>query len=124
MASSDSLGVPFWDLVGLIGATVYVGAYILSALDTLPSQSWQYCALKLVAAFLVLGSLLAGSFNLTSAVIQVFFIAVSLLGLGLHWGRKQRARACARARKTLNLAPLVPDERASEIDPPIRSAAE
>lgn len=103
MASSDYLTVPIWDLIGLIGATVYVGSYILSALDTLPSQSWQYYALKLVAAVLVLGSLMGGSFNLASAVIQVFFVGVSLLGLGLHWGRKQRLRACERSRAALHL---------------------
>ena len=57
MASSGFIPVPIWDLIGLIGATVYVGAYILSALDTLPSQSWQYYVLKMVAAGLVLASL-------------------------------------------------------------------
>jgi len=103
MASPEFFAVPLWDLVGLVGATVYVGSYILSALDTLPSQSWQYYALKLGAAFLVLASLVGGDFNLASAVIQAFFVVVSLLGLGLHLGRKQRLRACARSRAALHL---------------------
>lgn len=95
--------VPLWDLIGLAGATVYVGAYTLSALDALPSQSWQYYAIKLVAAGLVLTGLLGGDFNLASAVIQVFFVAVSLLGLGLHFSRRQRDRACERSRAMLHL---------------------
>ena len=103
MALSDYLAVLIWDLIGLIGATIYVGSCFLCALDTLPSQSWQYYALKLVAALLVLGSLIGGSFTPTSAVIQVFFVGVSLLGLGLHWGRKQRLRACERSRAALHL---------------------
>lgn len=116
MASSAFLAVPLWDLVGLVGATVYVGSYILSALDTLPSQSWQYYALKLVAAFLVLSSLVGGDFNLASAVIQIFFVAVSLLGLGLHGGRKQRLRACERSRAALHLEdyPKEPDAWAKQ----------
>ena len=36
MASSGLQTVTIWDLIGLIGATIYVGSYILSALDTLP----------------------------------------------------------------------------------------
>ena len=103
MVSSEFHSIPIWDLIGLIGATVYVGAYILAALDTLPSQSWQYYALKMLAAVFVMASLVGGDFNLAAAVIQVFFIAVSLMGLALHWGRKQRARACERARATLHL---------------------
>ena len=108
----------------MIGATIYVGAYILSALDTLPSQSWQYYVLKMVAAGLVLTSLVWGDFNLAAAVIQVFFVGVSLLGLGLHWGKKQRARAYHRARATLNLEEQPPENPSKTVENLVRQAAE
>ena len=71
------------DLIGLAGALVYSISYLLAAYDYLPSQSPLYYASKLIAAVLVLISL-SQNFNLASAVIQVFFITVSLIGIHRH----------------------------------------
>ncbi|MEZ5721244.1 MAG: hypothetical protein R3D59_05995 [Paracoccaceae bacterium] len=85
-----ALTISAWDLIGLIGAAVYIGAYILAALDMLPSQGWQFYAFNLVAGGLVLAGLVGGDFNLASAVIQLFYAGVSVLGLALHRGHSQR----------------------------------
>lgn len=80
------------ETIGLGGALLYSVSYMLSAYDRLPSQSPLYYLTKLVAAAMVLISL-SQNFNLASAVIQVFFITVSLIGIYRHMDRKQRLRA-------------------------------
>lgn len=80
------------DGVGIAGALIYSGLYLLSAYDRLPSQSPLYYAGKLVAAVLVLVSLTA-SFNLAATLIQVFYIGVSVIGVQRHLGARRRRRA-------------------------------
>lgn len=84
-------GLSLWEFAGLLGATLYILSYALAALDVVPSNSPSYYMLKLFAALLVLTSL-SNSFNLSAAVIQVFFILISLVGLLRHLhvaGRKR-----------------------------------
>ena len=95
MPTLFSLHIAFWDLIGLLGAAFYIAAYVLAALDMLPSQSWRFYFFNLVAGGLVLAGLMGGDFNLAAAVIQVFYAGVSVLGLVLHRGRAHRARGRA-----------------------------
>ncbi len=82
--------------IGLGGAVLYSVSYLLAAYDRLPSQSPLYYVSKLVAATMVLISL-SQNFNLASAVIQVFFISVSLIGIRRHLEAPRR-RSCGAAR--------------------------
>lgn len=77
--------------MGLIGAVIYVLSFALAALDLVPSKAPLYYLLKLVAAGLVLISL-SESFNLAAAVIQVFFIVISVIGLLRHAHRSGKQR--------------------------------
>lgn len=85
------------EAIGLGGALLYSISYLLSAYDRLPSQSPLYYASKLVAATMVLISL-SQNFNLASAIIQVFFITVSLIGITRHLDARRRQRAYERSR--------------------------
>ena len=97
MIDGQTLQISASQALGLSGAALYSISYLLSAYDRLPSQSPVYYITKLTAATLVLISL-AQDFNLASAVIQVFFIAVSLIGVIRHFSPQRRTRAYEQSR--------------------------
>lgn len=86
--------VTVWETIGLSGAALYTLSYFLTAYDRLPSQSPLYYLCKLSAACLVLVSL-TEKFNLASAVIQVVFISVSMVGIARHMDARRRSRFVA-----------------------------
>ncbi len=88
--------ISIWEVCGLCGAMLYAFSYLLAAFDRLPSQSPLYYLSKLVAAVLVMISLIH-SFNLASVVIQLFFIAISVIGICRHLDARRRARARVRS---------------------------
>lgn len=92
MIDGQTLHLTTAELLGLAGAALYAGGYLLAAYDRLPSQSPLYYLTKLVAAGLVLFSL-TESFNLAAAVIQVFFVVISLIGIFRHLGAWRQRRA-------------------------------
>ena len=120
MIDGETLQLTTSEVLGLSGAALYSIGYVLSAYDRLPSQSPVYYAVKLLAACLVLFSLFR-DFNLASAVIQVFFIAVSLIGIVRHFSPKRRRRAYERSRRApcgtyeRLLSPAVPDRQFSSM---------
>ncbi|MDJ0638224.1 MAG: hypothetical protein QNJ20_05280 [Paracoccaceae bacterium] len=83
MPYGDFIQISISETIGLAGALLYSISYLLAAYDRLPSQSPYYYVSKLVAAAMVLISL-AQNFNLASAIIQVFFITVSMIGILRH----------------------------------------
>lgn len=100
MIDAHTLQISPSEAMGLTGAMIYSVSYLAAAYDRLPSQSPLYYASKLVAACLVLISL-AQNFNLASAVIQIFFITVSLIGILRHLDARRRQRAYERSRHAL-----------------------
>ncbi len=77
-----------YDLVGLLGVLLYVGSYSALQLGRMDGNSLRYCVLNGCAATLVLISLFY-NFNLASAVIQVVWITVSLLGVYRYFTSKK-----------------------------------
>ncbi len=71
------------ETIGVFGFGIYVLAYTLLTLRILRGDSPRYFALNLLAASCVLIGLMA-SFNLASAMIQLFWVVMSLVGLALH----------------------------------------
>jgi len=69
--------------VGIVGFCLYVITYGLLAVRLLAGHSFAYLALNLLAASCVLISLTV-SFNLASALTQIFWITVSLIGITLN----------------------------------------
>ena len=84
-------GLPpaLFDSIGVLGFALYVIAYGLLTLRVLNGNSLAYFGLNLAAASCVLIGLTA-SFNLASALIQLFWVAMSLLGITLHVLRPAR----------------------------------
>lgn len=79
--------LPPWvfDWSGYLGVALYLGSYAALQAGMIRGSSYIYALLNLLAATFVLISLSA-AFNLSSALIQVFWIAISLGGLArLAW---------------------------------------
>lgn len=68
------------DLIGVVGVTLIVAAYFFLQAERWNSKSPPYLAFNIVGSSLVLVSLWF-DFNLSAAIIQAFWIAISLMGL-------------------------------------------
>jgi hypothetical protein len=79
------------DGVGLIGVAFYIGSYAALQTGLLRGSGYPYTLLNLVAAILVLVSL-TREFNLSSAVIQITWIGISVVGLGRMALLERRAK--------------------------------
>lgn len=69
-----------YEIAGLLGVAFYLGSYLALQLNALEGSGYAYAGLNLIAAALVLISL-AESFNLSSALIQTSWIAISVVGM-------------------------------------------
>ncbi len=74
------------NVIGVFGFSLYVMNYSLLTLHKLTSHSALYFVINGVAASCVLISMLA-SFNLASALIQSFWIVISLIAIGVRLRR-------------------------------------
>lgn len=78
-----------FDAVGVVGFAMYVMNYTLLTFKKLSSESVYYFIINWLAASFVLISLFT-SFNLASAMIQVFWIAISTIAIFIRLrGRSQ-----------------------------------
>lgn len=78
-----------WSASGLLGVALYLLAYGGLQLGLLRGSSLTYTVMNLLAASAVLFSLYE-AFNLSSALIQIFWIVLSLVGLArLAWHHSQ-----------------------------------
>jgi hypothetical protein len=68
------------DIIGMIGTICVCGAYILLQLNKMDAKGLTFNLVNLFGAILLLISLLV-NFNLASFVIELFWIAASLIGL-------------------------------------------
>lgn len=74
------MSVTFPDLVGLVGVSFVVGTYFLSQIGKMDVNRPAYPALNGLGALLILFSL-AHTFNFASFVIEMFWLAISIVGL-------------------------------------------
>ena len=84
----DSAWFGWHDIVGTAGVLLIVSAFLLIQLKKLMSDHLSYSVLNGVGAALVLISLTV-DFNLAAAIIEVFWLAISVLGIGLWTRRRQ-----------------------------------
>jgi hypothetical protein len=78
------------DLAGNIGVAIIVGTYLALQLERIRSTTLSYSLLNAVGATLIAVSLLF-RFNLSAFVIEVFWIAISLVGVARWWLASRRA---------------------------------
>jgi hypothetical protein len=72
---------------GLVGSALVVLAYLLNQTGRLASTDWRFPAANLVGALAILLSLI-DAWNLPSALIEVFWVAISLYGLARCWRQR------------------------------------
>lgn len=77
--------LPWPDLIGVIGATLAISAYLATQMRWLNSDDVRFPALNLAASALIAISL-AYSFNLASALMELFWAIISLIGIA-QWLR-------------------------------------
>jgi hypothetical protein len=68
------------DLVGNLGVLIILACYLLVQLERMSIQNPGYSILNALGAVLILVSLLQ-NFNLSSFVIEIAWLAISVLGL-------------------------------------------
>ncbi|WP_299546907.1 hypothetical protein [uncultured Tateyamaria sp.] len=72
--------MPVYEVIGILGFALYVTNYSLLTTRCLSSDCLAYFSINLVAASCVLLGLVA-SFNLASALLQIFWVAMSIIGI-------------------------------------------
>ncbi|WP_299028480.1 hypothetical protein [uncultured Sulfitobacter sp.] len=78
--------LPVAEMVGVAGFGLYVLTYAMLTFRFVSGNSVAYFGLNLMAAVCVLIGLIA-SFNLASAMIQIFWITMSTIGITLQLTR-------------------------------------
>lgn len=86
-----AINYTWYDLVGNIGVFMVVMAFYLLQTERLTSRDIRYSLLNLTGAIMLLISL-CFNWNLSSVIIELFWIAISLIGIFKHLTRK-RAQA-------------------------------
>jgi hypothetical protein len=103
----------FW--LGHLGAAFYVGSYAALQSGLIRGSSYTYAILNLIAATLLLISL-THAFNAASAVIQVFWILISIVGITRIFLLTHRNVFSADEREMLDdVFPLMPTSMARRI---------
>ena len=75
------------DLVGIAGAVLIIGAYLLLQLRRIDAENVWYSTANAAGAALILLSLWF-NFNLAAVIIEAFWLLISLYGIGAALARK------------------------------------
>ncbi len=70
----------WYQLVGVLGTIIYVGSYTLTQIGWIRAPGYTYSLSNLIAASMV-GISLLYDFNLASALIQLLWILISIVGI-------------------------------------------
>lgn len=75
------MSVEAHDVAGIVGVTLILGAYLMLQIGRIEPRGAAYSAVNALGAGLVVVSL-CYDFNLSALVVELFWIAISLYGLG------------------------------------------
>ena len=78
-----------YDLLGNVGVFLIILTYLLLQLRKLSSESLLYSVLNAVGAALVIVSLLF-DFNLSAFIVELFWVIISLIGIGKYYLHRQK----------------------------------
>lgn len=84
------MGLAWHDWAGGIGVAFIVIAYFLLQIGRLEARGIWYSAVNAAGAALILISL-SQEFNLSAALVEGFWLAISLFGVALYLRRKMKA---------------------------------
>ncbi|HSC60298.1 MAG TPA: hypothetical protein VLC29_03630 [Rhizomicrobium sp.] len=74
------MGLDLYMAAGFAGALLVVVAYLANQMGRLPSDDWRFPGANLAGSVLILASLYS-AWNFPSAVIELFWAAISIYGL-------------------------------------------
>ncbi len=77
---NEIAGFDVYNAIGIAGVALYLGSYAALQMGLLRGQGYAYASINLTAATCVLISLVQ-NFNLSSALIQVSWIVISVVGM-------------------------------------------
>jgi len=100
----DALPPSIFEMVGMLGFATYVVTYGLLTFEKIDSHSKVYFVLNLCAASLVLVGL-THAFNLASAMIQVFWIGISITAIVMRM-RPARQDQAGRGQQIRTVKPV------------------
>jgi hypothetical protein len=81
----------WYDILGTLGVTIIILTYILLQIEYIRSAQLIYSLLNAVGAALILVSLYF-SFNFPSFVVEIFWLIISLFGVGKYFFRPKIKR--------------------------------
>ena len=111
MPATES-GLSPYDVVGTLGVALYLCTYTALQFGLLRGQSYRYSLLNFTAASCVLFSLWE-SFNFSSALIQISWITISIIGIARLLFLNQRLRFTLHEAELIRLLlPKIPRTRA------------
>jgi hypothetical protein len=96
VGSALIIPLEFFDLLGVIGAALYIGNYALLVVRRFSTDTPGFFMVNLLAASLLLVSL-THAFNLGAALIQIFFLVMSAAGIVSRLHPLRRLRRLRRA---------------------------
>jgi len=79
----------FHDIAGIIGVVLIIGTYLLLQIGRINAGDIKYSALNAVGAAFIIFSLLF-EFNMAAFIVEIFWLAVSLIGIGRWLGIRRR----------------------------------
>lgn len=85
----ENLNFAWYDAIGIIGVAIILVVYYLLQVERMKSDELIYSVINLVGALLIVVSLMY-SFNLASFVIEICWIAISIIGI-VRYFRKRAA---------------------------------
>jgi hypothetical protein len=77
----------WYDILGSLGVAVIILTYVLLQIERVRSDQLVYSLLNAIGAALILVSLYF-DFNLPSVVVEVFWLVISLFGIGKYIHKK------------------------------------
>ncbi len=103
----------YFEIIGVAGFGLYVMNYTLLTFHRLHSHDALYFGINLVAVACVLAGLLV-SFNLASALIQLFWVVISTAAIAIRLRKRFRGMPTGDADVPPAPIPLDPDDEAPE----------
>ena len=103
------------ETMGLFGVFLYIAAYAAMQMGLVKGQSYLYAGTNLAAACCVLYSL-TETYNQSSALIQMMWIVLSIVGMGRLWIVERTLRFTETEQRLLDtLAPGLPKDQGRKL---------
>ncbi|MBT8046864.1 MAG: hypothetical protein HKN57_00210 [Xanthomonadales bacterium] len=81
----------FYDAVGNVGVVLIIGSYFLIQIGKMSARDLPYTVINLLGAACILYSLYF-EFNMSAFLVELFWLLISLVGLGRIYLEKSRVK--------------------------------